>query len=176
MRNYKQECIEKINERFGENAPYIIKAIDHELDMFDYYLGMEKYKDQRFMEWKISDVLSRAERAHNGLLTPVTAKVGDGATINLYTDRHACTIVKVTKTTITVRRDKAILNPNFRPEFIVGGFAAHCTNQDEQSYTYEPDEDGDLRTFHWSKKYNQYGTPSNLTLSRGRHEYYDYNF
>lgn len=176
MRNYKQECIEKINEMFGENAPYVMKEVELDLSMFDYYLGNGKYKNDGFMGWVAMDIIERAERANSRLLTPVTAKVGDGATINLYTDRHACTIIKVTKTTITVRRDKATLNPNFRPEFIVGGFAAHCTNQDEQSYTYEPDEDGDLRTFHWSKKYNQYGTPGNPTLSKGRHEYYDYNF
>lgn len=73
-------------------------------------------------------------------------------------------------------RDKATLNPDFKPEFIPGGFAAHCTNQSEQSYTYEPDEKGEVTTFHWSDKFQRYGQPGNLTLSKGRHEFYDYNF
>lgn len=109
-------------------------------------------------------------------LTPANAKVGDGATVYLYSDSHAGTIVKVTKCTVTVRRDKATLNPNFKPEFVPGGFAAHCTNQHEQSYTYEPDENGTLTTVYWSKKHNCYGLPGNLQLSKGRHEFYDYNF
>lgn len=109
-------------------------------------------------------------------LTPANVKVGDGATVNYYTDREAGTIVKVTKCSITIQRDKAIRDPNFKPEFIPGGFAAHCTNQDEQSYTYERNENGALTTIWWSKKFNRYGTPGNLTASKGRHEFYDYNF
>lgn len=109
-------------------------------------------------------------------LTPATVKVGDGVTINLWSDRHAATVIKVTAKTVTVRRDKATLNPDFKPEFIAGGFAAHCTNQSEQSYTYEPDEKGEVTTFHWSDKFQRYGQPGNLTLSKGRHEFYDYNF
>ena len=109
-------------------------------------------------------------------LTPANAKVGDGATVYLYTDSHAGTIVKVTKCTVTVRRDKAIIDPNFKPEFILGGFCAHCTNQNEQRYTYEPNENGELTTVYWSKKYNRYGQPGDIHLGKGRHEFYDYNF
>ena len=109
-------------------------------------------------------------------LTPANAKVGDGATVYLYSDSHAGTIVKVTKCSVTVRRDKATLDPNFKPDIIPGGFCGHCINQDEQSYTYEPDENGTLTTVYWSKKYNQYGLPGNLRLGKGRHEFFDYNF
>lgn len=109
-------------------------------------------------------------------LTPASIQVGDGVTVNLWSDRYAATVIKVTKSSVTVRRDKAILNPDFKPEWIPGGFAAHCTNQDEQTYTYEPDENGTEYTFRWSRKYQRYGQPGNLTLSKGRHEFYDYNF
>lgn len=40
--------------------------------------------------------------------------VGDGATICLYSDRHACTVIAKTAKTITLRRDKAMLDPNFK--------------------------------------------------------------
>lgn len=109
-------------------------------------------------------------------LTPANVKVGDGVTVNLWSDRHAATVIKVTKNTVTVRRDTATLNPDFKPEIIPGGFVGHCINQDEQTYTYKPDEKGTVYTFHWSKKYRRYGQPGNLTLSKGRHEFYDYNF
>lgn len=109
-------------------------------------------------------------------LTPASIQVGDGVTVNLWSDRYAATVIKVTKSSVTARRDKATLNPDFKPEWIPGGFAGHCTNQDEQTYSYEPDENGMEYTFRWSRKYQRYGQPGNLTLSKGRHEFYDYNF
>lgn len=121
----------------------------------------------------LMELIRRYNETH---LTPKNAQVGDGATINLFSDRHACTIIRVTKSTVTVRRDKATLNPDFKPEFIPGGFVAHCTNQSKQTYSYESDENGQVYTFHWSKKFQRYGQPGSQTLSRGRHEFYDYNF
>lgn len=174
MKNYKQTLINTINETYGENAQYILVAMEQELHMYDYYAKHEK--DERFMEFVLKRNIEEAKDLNERLLTPATAKVGDGATICLWSDNHACTIIKKTKTTITVQRDKATLDPNFKPEFIIGGFAGHCTNQHEQTYTYERDENGSIETFHWSKKYNSYGIPSNPRLIKGRHEFYDYNF
>ena len=51
-----------------------------------------------------------------GEATPETAKVGDGATIVLWSDRHACTIVKVTKAFVWVQRDQAVLSGDWKPE------------------------------------------------------------
>lgn len=127
-------------------------------------------------EIRMERLLDLIRKFDSRRLTPANAKVGDGATVNLYSDRYAGTIIKVTKSTITIRRDKATLSPDFKPEWIPGGFAAHCTNQDEQEYTYEPNEKGETYTLHWSKKYNRYGQPGDLTASKGRHEFYDYNF
>lgn len=109
-------------------------------------------------------------------LTPATVEIGMGVTINLWSDRHAATIIRVTKQTVTVRRDKATLDPNFKPEWVEGGFAGHCTNQSKQSYTYKPDYDGTVETFHWAPSDVRYGKVGNPWLSRGRHEFYDYNF
>lgn len=109
-------------------------------------------------------------------LTPANVKVGDGVTVNLWSDRHAGTIERVTKASIVIRRDKATLDPSFKPDWIPGGFSAICTNQEDQEWHYEPDPKGQLYTIRWSRKYNRYGTPGNLTASKGRHEFYDYNF
>lgn len=104
--------------------------------------------------------------------------VGDGVTMYLYSDAHACTVIAKTAKTITIQRDKAILNPNFKPEWISGGFAAHCANQEDQSYTYERDPDGEKIRCYWSEHRGCYttGGDGSIRIGRGRHEYYDFNF
>lgn len=172
-----QEIMEEITNRYGDNASYILERDDmkYELDR----VSRSQQKEEPipgYREMVIEGALKRAGELHERILTPATAKVGEGATICLWSDREACTIIKVTKSTITVRRDKATLDPEFKPEFIPGGFCAHCTNQYEQTYSYEPDPDGAVHTFYWSRKFGTYGTPGHLRLIRGRHEFYDYNF
>ena len=126
--------------------------------------------------WAFKEAKEKVALFRERFLTPASIQVGDGVTVNLWSDRYAATVIKVTKSSVTARRDKATLNPDFKPEGIPGGFAAHCTNQDEQTYSYEPDENGTEYTFRWSRKYQRYGQPGNLSLSKGRHEFYDYNF
>lgn len=101
--------------------------------------------------------------------------LGDGATICLYSDRIAGTIVKKTKCSITIQHDKATLSNDFKPEIIPGGFSGHCINQDDQSYAYEKDGNGRLETFRWSEKYGRWQKDS-IPVIPGRHQFYDYNF
>ncbi len=84
----------------------------------------------------------------------------------------------MTAKTCKEQRDKATLDPNFKPEFIPGGFAAHCTNQDEQSYTYERDPNGEITKCYWSEKKGRFttGGDQSIKIGPGRHEFYDYNF
>ena len=103
-------------------------------------------------------------------------QVGDGVTVHYFTDAHAGTVIKKTAKTITIRRDKATLKDSFKPEFIVGGFCAHCTNQDEQEYDYEPDENGQIFIAYWSEKKHGYYAEGCLHVTPNRQEYYDYNF
>ncbi len=114
----------------------------------------------------IEDLIRRIENYN--------VKEGDGVTVCLYSDRHACTVIKRTAKTITVQRDKAILDKNFKPEF--DGF--HCLNDDEQSYEYERDEQGSVETYRWSDKYGSFrgGDDQSIRIINGRHEHYDYNF
>ena len=170
-----KEVFKFINSIDSINAEYIMQdsEIMKEFEWAERYLNQGKKDMYLFCLRRVREKIGKFGEYR---LTPANAKVGEGATVNLWSDRHAATIIKVTKCTITVRQDKAILNPDFKPEWIPGGFAAHCTNQSEQSYTYEADETGNTYTFRWSKKYCRYGTPGNLSLSKGRHEFYDYNF
>lgn len=103
------------------------------------------------------------------------AQVGDGATVHYYSDAHACTIIKRTAKTLTLRQDKATLKDSFKPEFIVGGFCAHCTNQEEQEYDYEPNPNGSIYVAHWSDKKKGFYA-NGLHVTPNRHEFYDYNF
>lgn len=66
-------------------------------------------------------------------------EVGMGATILMWSDRHAATIVKVTKTQVHVKRDKAIrIDKNGVSE--------------TQEYRFEPDPDAPVEIFRWTKK------------------------
>lgn len=105
-------------------------------------------------------------------------EVGDGVTMHLWSDAHACTIISKTAKTLTIQRDKAIRDPAVKPEWVLGGFSAICTNSDEQSWTYERDPDGEIIRCHWSEKNGcwQAGSDGSIRISRGRHEHYDYNF
>jgi hypothetical protein len=102
-------------------------------------------------------------------------EIGDGVTVCLWSDRHAGTVIKRTKSTITIQYDKATLDPKFKPEFVAGGFAGHCTNQGEQTYTYEKNPKGDIETYRWSEKYGRFKN-GDVRIINGRREFYDYNF
>lgn len=105
-------------------------------------------------------------------------EVGDGVTEYLWSDAHACTVIARTAKTMTIQRDKATLDPNFKPEWILGGFSAHCTNSDEQEWTYERDPNGEIIKCRWSEKHGRWqsGSDGSIRIGRGRHEHYDYNF
>ena len=184
MKDYRTETENTIRATYGENAPYILRELADDF----YFMNTERRRTnydgkrrtdeelERVLSWEAARTIEKADRVNGYLLTPATAKVGDGATVHYYSDSHAGTIIKVTKKTITVQRDKATLDPNWKPEFIIGGFCAHCTSQSEQTYTYERNPDGETWVFHWSDKYNCYGQPGNIRATKGRREFYDYNF
>lgn len=111
---------------------------------------------------------------------PHTFNVGDGATFNLFTDRHAGTVIKATAKTVTFQRDKVTLDKEKSDlNFSVGGFAAHVSGK--QVWKTERDPEGYTQVFslrsngRWVKKGAKMNSRG-YTLSPGRHEKYDYNF
>ena len=68
--------------------------------------------------------------------------IGDGASVSVWTDVDAYTVVKKTPTTITLRADTAKLLNRDELRFTPGGFAAHCDNQADQRYSYEANPEG----------------------------------
>ena len=117
------------------------------------------------------------------------AALGDGVTVSVWTDCDAYTVIKRTATTMTLQEDTATMSPNFKPEFVAGGFAGHCINQGDQTYTYEPnltgskikvslrrwtDEEGNERRL-W-KKVGTKTFERGGNVYPGRRKFHDYNF
>lgn len=72
---------------------------------------------------------------HNRLIAmPI---VGLGATHIGYSDRHPYEIISVHKSThmCVLRPMHAEKDPTWKPEWHVGGFAGHCSNQSDQRWT-----------------------------------------
>jgi hypothetical protein len=79
----------------------------------------------------------------------------------------------VTPHTVTIQRDKATGDPNWKRDFTPGGFLGHTANDRDRTYTYERDPQGEVRTVRPTRR----GWSSNgLRVTRGRHEFYDSNF
>ena len=84
----------------------------------------------------------------------------------------------VSDKTIEVRWMKSEISPDWKPEFVEGGFAGHCTNNLDQKWIIESDEDQEPFRLRFSNKYNawrdKYGR--RFYLSENPVRRYDYNF
>jgi len=96
-------------------------------------------------------------------------KVNDGATLCLWSDRHAGTIIEVSENGKTLK---------WQRDFSVR--ADHNGMSDQQSYTYVRNDSSPVLIFtlrkdgHWYQKGQKMGT---AVLSVGhRSEYYDFSF
>ena len=152
--------------RARQEAPSFAENYNELWSAFWRSYGKETHKKIENLKWELLKEQNRE------------IEVGDGVTLHLWSDAHACTVIAKTKTTITIQRDKATIDPNFKPEWVAGGFAGHCTNQNEQSYTYERDPNGMIYKCRWSEKYGRFqtGGDGSMKITRGRREFYDYNF
>ena len=103
-------------------------------------------------------------------------EVGDHAHVSLWSDIEPVTIIAKTKTTLTVRYDKAERDQSWKPEFVIGGFSAHCTNNEEQRWIISEDPNGSTEVFRWSKKMNCYKNTADCKLFPEWKKVYDYNF
>lgn len=121
--------------------------------------------------------------------TPV---VGGAATFTLWTDAHACTVIKISPNgkTAWLRRDKAKLLNGFNSDaadklqFAPGGFCGHTSGT--QRYAYTADPNGEVirvsaRTLRdgsivWKRAGSPTRSPGATAYFGARHEHYDYNF
>ena len=119
-----------------------------------------------------------AERNQNAL-TPNTAKVGMGVTVLGWSDADPYEIVKVSPSgkTLTIRAMKATRNPDWKMDWVVGGFAGHLKNQDAQEWIIESDPTGWEVRANWSNKFDRFQSKrGKLAKDHGARKYYDFNF
>jgi hypothetical protein len=105
-----------------------------------------------------------------------TPTVGCGATVCHYSDRTACTVIRVSPSgkTIWMQEDTAVLD-DWKPEFDAGGFAGHCVNNTEQTYKYSPNPDGPVHRAS-RRKDGWFRTTNGEPVIPGRRHFHDYNF
>lgn len=104
-------------------------------------------------------------------------KVGTGVTELLYTDSLPWEVVRViSDKTLEIRPMKAELNPNWKPEWVAGGFSAHCTNNGSQEWILSSNPDaGTIRIRKMKNRKNW--THNGRRFSVGKAVmYHDYNF
>lgn len=76
-------------------------------------------------------------RAYDEFTTNISGlPEGEYLTQTLYSDQSAWKVIGRTETTLTLQEVLVERDPSWKPEFVPGGFAAHCTNQDDQKWIY----------------------------------------
>lgn len=95
-----------------------------------------------------------------------------------YTDVHPYEIIRhVSDKMIEVRRMNATLSPDWKPNFEVGGFVGHVTNNSEQKWIYESDPLAPVVRIRLTKKgWKRSKSSSTFRLSTTPRKFRDYNF
>lgn len=167
MTNEMKNLLNELNETLARMDAAGKAAANYNNDLNNHYWKEYEIHSKRAKQLK-GYILSQQHRE---------VKIGDGITLNLWSDSNAYTVISRTDKTLTLQRDKATLKEDWKPEFIQGGFAAHCVNQYEQEYDYKPDAEGQIIKIRWSEKTQRWNAPRGYrSVSLGRHEFYDYNF
>jgi len=105
---------------------------------------------------------------------------GEYLTETMWSDNRAFKVVAKTAATMTLKKVKVRKNPEWKPEIIPGGFAGHCTNQNEQTWVYDGLESDTIKVRLVKSKYagseKLWGRKGSEFIANGAVEFYDYNF
>ena len=109
-------------------------------------------------------------------------KIGDPITYSMYSDAHSYTVTKVMPSHVMAVRNKEHIDPDWKPNIEPGGFAGHCTNNQDQKWIIETPsaEDGEK----YSERFTVDRKTGNLKskgskrfdIYEGARPHYDYNF
>lgn len=118
-----------------------------------------------------------------GVITPtehgfrLCPKVGMGATVRGWSDRHPYEVIAVSPSgkQVTLRAMKAEADPTWKPEWVAGGFAGTVVNQNEQRWTITSDPNGEVVKA-TLRKDGQYHAPLGPVSMGKAYHFYDYNF
>ena len=94
-----------------------------------------------------------------------------------WSDVNPFEVVKtVSDKTLEVRAMEAKLHPDWKPEFVPGGFSAHCTNNFEQEWDIKSNENNPIIRIRLGKKGWKDAHGRRFGLSDAPRKHYDYNF
>ena len=95
-----------------------------------------------------------------------------------YTDIHPFEVIETrTPRKKLIRKMSAELDAAWKPEFIPGGFAGHCTNQNQQKWIYSSIEGSDIFAIRLNKRGEWKDTNGNkYDIYDFPVRFYDYNF
>lgn len=94
-----------------------------------------------------------------------------------YSDITPFEVVRViSNKTIEIREMNSKLVEGWKPEMIVGGFAAHCVNNNTQEYTYKSRPDAPVVRARLQKNGKWKSMFGEHRISETPKRFYDYNF
>jgi hypothetical protein len=85
-------------------------------------------------------------------------------------------IREVSDKCLEIRAMDAKRDPTWKPEFIPGGFAGHCTNQSSQRWTYSSNEERPTFRIRLGKRGWKDKHGNRYVLADKPRKFYDYNF
>ena len=95
-----------------------------------------------------------------------------------YTDITPWEVVRiVSEKTIEIRPMDSVRDPDWKPEFVEGGFVANCTNQWEQRWIITSSDDYNVERIRLGKNgkwKNKWG--AQFVLADEPRKFYDFNF
>jgi len=91
-----------------------------------------------------------------------------------YSDDDVWVVVKRTAKTVTLAYVNCKPDPEFKPMFNVGGFVAHCSNQQDQKYLFDSIDRNRTETARLTK--NGWKSDGTKFTPDRAWRFYDYNF
>lgn len=99
------------------------------------------------------------------------------ANLALFSDVKPYEIVRVVSDkTIEIREMKVERDVSWKPDFAVGGFVAHCKNQNEQKHIIKVDEENPVIRARLRKDGKFHSAYGKHVLTDEPRYFYDYNF
>lgn len=103
-------------------------------------------------------------------------EIGTGVTLIGYSDRTPFEVVKIiSDKTLEVRRMDAVLDPDWKPDFHVGGFMGHTANQNTQKWTITSNPSNDVVRIRLGKKGWKDANGDKYSVGKAI-KFYDFNF
>lgn len=94
------------------------------------------------------------------------------------TDRYPFQVIEiVSDITLELREMAATIVPDWKPKFVPGGFAGHCTNNYQQKWVITPSQEGKIVRIrkHRDGKWRDAGGAIYDLTEKPKH-FYDFNF